>query len=67
MESETRWPSPGSSVAARRWSACGRTSPQLGASELRVHVFGETGTGKEMVARALHDALAARPAAASCR
>jgi DNA-binding NtrC family response regulator len=27
---------------------------QLGPSELRVHVFGETGTGKERVARALH-------------
>jgi DNA-binding NtrC family response regulator len=29
---------------------------QLGPSELRVHVFGETGTGKELVARALHEA-----------
>jgi DNA-binding NtrC family response regulator len=28
---------------------------QLGPSEMRVHVFGETGTGKEMVARALHE------------
>jgi DNA-binding NtrC family response regulator len=28
---------------------------QLGPSELRVHVFGETGTGKEKVARALHE------------
>jgi DNA-binding NtrC family response regulator len=27
----------------------------LGPSELSVHVFGETGTGKEMVARALHE------------
>ena len=33
---------------------------QLAASELRVHVFGETGTGKERVARALHD-LSRRP------
>ena len=29
---------------------------QFGPSGLRVHVFGETGTGKEMVARALHEA-----------
>ena len=29
---------------------------QFGPSELRVHVFGETGTGKEMVAKALHEA-----------
>lgn len=28
---------------------------QLGPRELCVHVFGETGTGKDMVARALHD------------
>jgi len=28
----------------------------LGPSDVRVHVFGETGTGKEMVAKALHDA-----------
>ena len=28
---------------------------ELGPSEMRVHVFGETGTGKEMVARALHE------------
>jgi anaerobic nitric oxide reductase transcription regulator len=28
----------------------------LGASDVRVHVFGETGTGKEMVAKALHEA-----------
>jgi DNA-binding NtrC family response regulator len=32
-----------------------RDIAQLGPSELRVHVFGETGTGKEMVARALHE------------
>ena len=32
-----------------------RDVAQLGPSEMRVHVFGETGTGKEMVARALHD------------
>ena len=32
-----------------------REIAQFGPSELRVHVFGETGTGKEMVARALHD------------
>ena len=32
-----------------------REIAQFGQSELRVHVFGETGTGKEMVARALHD------------
>ena len=31
-----------------------REIAQLGPRELRVHVFGETGTGKEMVARALH-------------
>jgi DNA-binding NtrC family response regulator len=29
---------------------------QFGPSELLVHVFGETGTGKEMVAKALHEA-----------
>ncbi len=29
---------------------------EVGPSELRVHVFGETGTGKELVARALHEA-----------
>jgi DNA-binding NtrC family response regulator len=28
---------------------------QLGPSEMWVHVFGETGTGKEMVAKALHE------------
>jgi len=28
---------------------------QLGASDVRVHVFGETGTGKDRVARALHE------------
>ena len=28
----------------------------FGASDVRVHVFGETGTGKEMVAKALHEA-----------
>jgi DNA-binding NtrC family response regulator len=28
----------------------------FGPSDARVHVFGETGTGKEMVAKALHDA-----------
>ena len=28
----------------------------FGPSDVRVHVFGETGTGKEMVAKALHDA-----------
>ncbi len=50
-------PSPACSGGARRWSACRREVAQLGPSELRVHVFGETGTGKEMVARALHDAL----------
>jgi DNA-binding NtrC family response regulator len=32
-----------------------RDIAQLGPSEMRVHVFGETGTGKEMVARALHE------------
>jgi DNA-binding NtrC family response regulator len=32
-----------------------REVAQLGPSEMWVHVFGETGTGKEMVARALHD------------
>jgi DNA-binding NtrC family response regulator len=32
-----------------------RDIAQLAPSELRVHVFGETGTGKEKVARALHD------------
>jgi DNA-binding NtrC family response regulator len=32
-----------------------RDLEQLGPSGLRVHVFGETGTGKERVARALHD------------
>ncbi len=31
-----------------------RRVAQVAASELRVHVFGETGTGKENVARALH-------------
>jgi two-component system response regulator HydG len=31
-----------------------------GASDLRVHVFGETGTGKERVARALHAASSRR-------
>jgi DNA-binding NtrC family response regulator len=36
-----------------------RRIAQFAASELRVHVFGETGTGKEQVARALH-ALSAR-------
>ena len=36
---------------------------QFGPSEARVHVFGETGTGKERVARALHELSprAARP------
>ena len=36
---------------------------QFGASEARVHVFGETGTGKERVALALHELSprAARP------
>jgi len=36
---------------------------QVGPSEARVHVFGETGTGKERVARALHELSprAARP------
>ena len=36
---------------------------QFGASDVRVHVFGETGTGKERVARALHEQSprAARP------
>ena len=29
---------------------------RFGPSGLRVHVFGETGTGKEMVAKALHEA-----------
>ncbi|MGE5126990.1 MAG: sigma 54-interacting transcriptional regulator [Betaproteobacteria bacterium] len=32
-----------------------RRIAQLAPSELRVHVFGETGTGKEQVARALHE------------
>ena len=32
-----------------------REVAQFGPTELRVHVFGETGTGKERVARALHD------------
>jgi two-component system NtrC family response regulator len=32
-----------------------REMAQLGPTEMWVHVFGETGTGKEMVARALHD------------
>jgi DNA-binding NtrC family response regulator len=32
-----------------------REIAQLGPSDMWVHVFGETGTGKEMVARALHD------------
>jgi DNA-binding NtrC family response regulator len=32
-----------------------REMGQLGPTEMWVHVFGETGTGKEMVARALHD------------
>ena len=33
-----------------------REIEEVGPSELRVHVFGETGTGKELVARALHEA-----------
>lgn len=32
-----------------------RRIAQLAPSELRIHVFGETGTGKEQVARALHE------------
>jgi DNA-binding NtrC family response regulator len=32
-----------------------REIQKLGASDARVHVFGETGTGKERVARALHE------------
>jgi len=32
-----------------------RELAQLGPSDVRVHVFGETGTGKERVARALHE------------
>jgi two-component system NtrC family response regulator len=32
-----------------------RELAQLGPAETKVHVFGETGTGKERVARALHD------------
>jgi DNA-binding NtrC family response regulator len=32
-----------------------REVAQLGPTDMWVHVFGETGTGKEMVARALHD------------
>ncbi len=41
-----------------------RDIAQLAPSELRVHVFGETGTGKEMVARALHDLSPRVPAEA---
>jgi DNA-binding NtrC family response regulator len=32
-----------------------RELAQLGPDDMKVHVFGETGTGKERVARALHD------------
>ena len=43
-----------------------RRSRMFGPSDVRVHVFGETGTGKEMVAKALH-AASPGPAGASCR
>jgi two-component system response regulator HydG len=51
MEEWTRWGLMGRSAAMRKvWEQVDR----LGPSALDIHVFGETGTGKELVARALH-------------
>ena len=52
-----------STGGAAHWSLMGRCGPmeelraqiaQFAPSDVRVHVYGETGTGKEKVARALH-------------
>ena len=63
----TRLRCPESSGARRRWRRCAREVVRAAAGTGVVHIFGETGTGKERIAHAVHLRSGARRTVPGCR